>query len=90
MSLKLYLNKFLKVDNIEGYCLDTLNKIKDAYEKFLETSEGVDPDYPSIVFNEGKQKKIKGKNKFQVMGKTSGEDGEEGEEVDITNDFFNF
>lgn len=36
----------MKVDNIENYTLGTLNQLKDAYDQFLEESEGYDPDFP--------------------------------------------
>ena len=56
MGLKLYLNKFLKVDNIEKYSLSELLTLKSEYEKVLENSEGVDPDFPMFTFgNEGKR-----------------------------------
>ena len=61
MGLKLYLNKFLKVDNIESYTFSELLILKGEYEKVLENSEGVDPDFPMFTFgNEGK--KIAGTN----------------------------
>lgn len=61
MGLKLYLNKFLKVDNIESYTFSELLTLKSEYEKVLENSEGVDPDFPMFTFgNEGK--KIAGTN----------------------------
>ena len=50
MGLKLYLNKFLKVDNIESYTFSELITLKKEYEKVLEESEGVDPDFPTYVF----------------------------------------
>ena len=61
MGLKLYLNKFLKVDNIESYTLSELMTIKKEYEKILEDSEGVDPDFPTYIFGGG-GKKIGGTN----------------------------
>ena len=48
MELKFYLNKFLKVDNIEGYTLETLDELRKAYDKFLEKS-GCDPDFPMLT-----------------------------------------
>lgn len=66
MDLKFYLNKFLKVDNIENYTLKTLFKLRECYEKFLENSEGSDPDFPLINFGK-KGKKIKGKNLYSFM-----------------------
>ena len=67
MDLKFYLNKFLKVDNIEKYTLKTLFKLREVYDKFLESSKGVDPDFPMIDFG-SKGTTIKGKNKVQVLG----------------------
>ena len=61
MGLKLYLNKFLKVDNIEQYSFPELIALKKEYEKVLEESEGVDPDFPNYVFG-GHGKKIAGTN----------------------------
>lgn len=61
MDLKFYLNKILKVDNIENYTLKTLISLRDKYEEFLEKTEGIDPDFPMINF-ESKGKRIKGKN----------------------------
>ena len=56
MGLKLYLNKFLKVDNIESYTYSELVTLKKEYEKVLENSEGVDPDFPMYVFGGGGKK----------------------------------
>ena len=50
MDLKLYLNKFLKVDNIELYTLDTLFSLRECYDKFVEKSKGKDPDFPLMDF----------------------------------------
>ena len=61
MGLKLYLNKFLKVDNIESYTFSELITLKKEYEKVLEDSEGVDPDFPTYIFGGG-GKKIGGTN----------------------------
>ena len=61
MGLKLYLNKFLKIDNIEQYSYPELITIKKEYSKLLEESEGIDPDFPSYVFGGG-GKKIGGTN----------------------------
>lgn len=67
MELKFYLNKFAKVSSIENYCLKDLKKIQKQYEEFLERSEGVDPDFPTVSFGDSsKGKKIKGKNKVQA------------------------
>lgn len=61
MDLKFYLNKILKVDNIENYTLKTLISLRTRYEEFLDKTEGVDPDFPMISYN-SKGTKIRGKN----------------------------
>ena len=61
MGLKLYLNKFLKIDNIEQYSYPELITIKNEYKKMLDESEGIDPDFPSYGFGGG-GKKIGGTN----------------------------
>lgn len=63
MDLKFYLNKFIKVDNIEGYTLKALKKLQECYEEYLEKTEGSDPDFPMVTFG-GKNggKKVKGQN----------------------------
>ena len=65
MELKFYLNKFLKVDNIEGYTLKTLDVLRKTYESFLESSEGTDPDFPMVDFG-SKGKKVQGVNKSKL------------------------
>lgn len=77
MELKFYLNKFLKVDNIEHYGLGALFKLRDTYDKFIETSKGTDPDFPLIDFGD-KGQTIQGVNKVQAENK-QGEDDESGE-----------
>lgn len=52
MDLKLYLNKFLKVDNIEQYTMKSILALKDSYDKFLTKSEGKDPDFPLMTFGD--------------------------------------
>ena len=47
MDLKFYLNKFLKVDNIEQYTLDQLDELRKSYDRFIEKS-GFDPDFPML------------------------------------------
>lgn len=54
MDLKFYLNKIIKVDNIENYSLNSLYTIKKCYQNFLEKSEGKDPDYPLMSFGDPK------------------------------------
>jgi len=67
MDLKFYLNKFVKVDNIENYSLNNLLQLKTCYEEFLDNSEGLDPDFPTLNFS-GKGKKInKGKNIYTLF-----------------------
>lgn len=69
MELKFYLNKFLKVDNIEYYTLDTLIKLRKTYDVFLEGSEGIDPDFPGMSMgDQSKGKKIKGTNFYSLFG----------------------
>lgn len=74
MGLKLYLNKFLKVDNIESYTYSELMILKKEYEKILENSEGIDPDFPTYVFGGG-GKKIGGTN-IHTLTKTVDEEEE--------------
>lgn len=64
MDLKFYLNKFIKVDNIEGYTLRALREIQKRYEDYLEKTEGTDPDFPMMTFGgkNGGGKKVKGRN----------------------------
>lgn len=78
MGLKLYLNKFLKVDNIESYTFSELMTLKKEYEKVIEESEGVDPDFPTYVFGGG-GKKIAGTN-VHTLTKPVTEEEERGEE----------
>ena len=75
MGLKLYLNKFLKVDNIESYTFSELIALKKEYEKVLEESEGIDPDFPTYVFGGG-GKKIAGTN-IHTLTKPATENEEE-------------
>ena len=68
MDLKFYLNKFLKVDRIEEYTLNTLIKLKDNYDKFLEKNEGSDPDFPGLEFNGGKNgQRLSGQSKYRAL-----------------------
>ena len=64
MDLKFYLNKFIKVDNIEGYTLKALKELQTCYENYLEKTEGSDPDFPMVTFGgkNGGGKKIQGRN----------------------------
>lgn len=79
MELKFYLNKFLKVDNIEHYGLGTLFKLRDTYDKFIETSKGTDPDFPLIDFGD-KGQTIQGVNKVQAENKQGEDEDGEGEQ----------
>lgn len=58
MDLKFYLNKFAKVDNIEQYTYRNVLALQDAYQRFLEKSEGKDPDFPMLQLGEGNGKKL--------------------------------
>ena len=62
MDLKFYLNKFAKIDNIEGYTMKSILILQKKYEEFLENSDGSDPDFPMMSFGGGKGKKVKGSN----------------------------
>jgi hypothetical protein len=73
MDLKFYLNKFLKVDRIEDYTLESLFTLKKTYDELLEKTEGVDPDFPMIDFG-SKGTTIKGKNKVQVLGENGNDE----------------
>ena len=79
MELKFYLNKFLKVDKIENYTLQTLEELRKVYDKFTDKTEGYDPDFPMMSVGD-KQKKGKtiavGKNNLHretESGETLGE-----------------
>lgn len=64
MEIKFYLNKFLKVDNIENYTLSALKSLKDYYDNFIEKTKGTDPDFPLINFGGQGQSLTKGKHKI--------------------------
>ena len=65
MAELLTLNKYAKVDNIENYTLGALKVLQDEYTKFLESSNGIDPDFPTFNLGgkDAGKTKIKGKNK---------------------------
>ena len=67
MQLKFYLNKFLKVDNIENYTLNSLHELEKIYEDFKDTTEGLDPDFPNINFNSKGKKVTVGENVYALM-----------------------
>jgi hypothetical protein len=54
MDLKFYLNKFLKVDNIEGYTISALEELKKSYDRFIEKA-GFDPDFPMLSLGGGEE-----------------------------------
>jgi hypothetical protein len=56
MDLKFYLNKFLKVDNVEGYTIPALEELRKSYDRFLEKA-GFDPDFPMLSFGAEEDKK---------------------------------
>ena len=66
MDLKFYLNKFLKVDNIEQYTMKYLNQLKKCYDEFLEKSQGQDPDFPMINFGDSSNTLKGSRNIIQV------------------------
>ena len=68
MDLKFYLNKFVKIDNIEGYTLSSLKTIEENYSTFMEKTDGLDPDFPNIDFGNktSKGKRVKGQNKAKI------------------------
>ena len=68
MQLKFYLNKFLKVDNIENYTLGALKKLEDTYEEFKEKTDGIDPDFPGISFKTKGTKITVGTNVYALLG----------------------
>lgn len=76
MDLKFYLNKFIKVDNIEGYTLKALKEIQNCYEAYLEKTEGSDPDFPMVTFGgkNGMEKKVKGRNAAAIEEESLAED----------------
>jgi hypothetical protein len=75
MHLKLYLNKYLKADNIESYSLRYLIDLKSEYENFLDLTGGYDPDFPNVNIGDRKNgQKIKGKNKIQLEKEFNGEE----------------
>lgn len=76
MELKFYLNKFLKVDNIENYTLSALEELRRVYEKFTDKTEGFDPDFPmmSVGGKDGKGQTIaKGQNNIYRVADEMGE-----------------
>jgi len=70
MDLKFYLNKFVKADNIEGYTLSTLNQLRKIHDEFLDSSEGIDPDFPGLTLGDhgGGEKISKGTNAYSIFG----------------------
>ena len=75
MQLKFYLNKFLKVDNIENYTLKALKKLEDTYEEFKEKTNGVDPDFPGISFKTKGTKITVGSNVYQLFDSKPSSEG---------------
>lgn len=84
MDLKFYLNKFVRAQEIEHYTLKTITDLKKCYDKFIEKTEGYDPDFPETDFSGGKGKKgqkIGGVNKTKVdeaLGEETGDLGRVG------------
>ena len=59
MQLKFYLNKFLKVDNIEQYTLEALKKLEEIYDEF-KSGEKYPYNLGAIIF------KNKGRNGLEI------------------------
>ena len=83
MYLKLFLNKVVKVDNIENYSLDSLIKLQEEYENFLERSEGYDPDFPMTGLGGNNKKgkktmKVGGTNAFALFDENNPDPNYEG------------
>jgi hypothetical protein len=85
MQLKLYLNKFLKVDGIEHYSLSALLELRKAYDKFLELSGGTDPDFPMISLGDEKNS-----TKFGGDRNVSRFEKDQGDDFPDDMDIFNF
>lgn len=49
--MKLYLEKYAKMHNIESYTLNIINQYWDLYMASLKKQKGKDVDYPSVQFN---------------------------------------
>jgi hypothetical protein len=67
MQLKFYLNKFLKVDNIENYTLGALKILEDTYDEFKEKTDGLDPDFPGVTFKTKGTKLNVGSNVYSLL-----------------------
>ena len=79
MEIKFFLNKFIKINNIEDYTLASIDEMRDAYDRFLEKTEGIDPDYPYLRLGQGEKGKVlgtRGTNIYSVIG-----EGESKEDV---------
>ena len=83
MGIKFYLNKFAKVDNIEEYSLGTVLALNKEYTNFLESTEGLDPDFPGMDFS-GNGKKVSGTN--ATIAQSRGAKGMEGINNNNNND----
>jgi hypothetical protein len=75
MQLKFYLNKFLKVDNIEQYTLGALKELENTYEDFKQKTDGIDPDFPSITFKTKGNNLIVGSNVYDLLDTTPDPNG---------------
>lgn len=67
MEQKFYLNKIIKLTNIEYYTLSSLKQLRKCYDQFIEDTNGTDPDFPTLNFG-GNGKSVKGTNVFNVFG----------------------
>ena len=83
MDLKLYLNKFLKVDNIEMYTLESLYELKKCYNRFIDKFGGKDPDFPLMNFGDSE-------NTYKASNNVTRIDlNKDGEDNNTPNDLFN-
>ena len=67
MDLIFYLNKLIKLGNIENYSFHSVVEMRKAYNRFLEDTEGSDPDFPMMNLL-GSGKRVKGSNVYDIFG----------------------
>jgi hypothetical protein len=84
MELKLYLNKFLKVDNIEMYALESLYELRETYTKFIDNFGGKDPDFPMMNFGDPENTYKSTNNVTKLdLNKDSGEENSDNSSNDL-------
>ena len=64
------------MDNIEEYSLGTVLALNKEYTNFLESTEGLDPDFPGMDFS-GNGKKVSGTNAAIAKSRGGGKGMEE-------------